>query len=143
MSATSSTIGSGGGGMILGVSGGGVHAGRPSATSSTSVGRSPVTPGSESPGQIVYGNVSGATTSSGVSSSAPPQSSSSGSGGRLVTISVVGWSGTEKEKGSVGVGKSCLCNRFVRPLEDDYRVDHISTLSQVRECANFHEGHIF
>ncbi|CAH2099094.1 unnamed protein product [Euphydryas editha] len=51
-------------------------------------------------------------------------------GGKLVTISVVGLSGTEKEKGQLGVGKSCLCNRFVRTDADDYNVDHISVLSQ-------------
>lgn len=50
---------------------------------------------------------------------------------RLVNISVVGLSGTEKEKGSIGIGKSCLCNRFMRILEDDYNVEHISVLSQV------------
>lgn len=32
------------------------------------------------------------------------------------------------------MGKSCLCNRFVRPLTDDYGIDHISVLSQV--CIN-------
>jgi len=50
--------------------------------------------------------------------------------GKMVTISVVGLSGGEKEKGSMGVGKSCLCNRFVAPLADDYHIDHISVLSQ-------------
>ncbi|XP_022243985.1 rho GTPase-activating protein 190-like isoform X12 [Limulus polyphemus] len=49
---------------------------------------------------------------------------------RTFNIAVVGLSGTEKEKGSTGVGKSCLCNRFVRHLADDYYVDHISVLSQ-------------
>ena len=33
---------------------------------------------------------------------------------------------------SLGSGKSCLCNRFVAPLADDYSVDHISVLSQVK-----------
>ncbi|XP_047517253.1 rho GTPase-activating protein 190 isoform X2 [Pieris napi] len=51
-------------------------------------------------------------------------------GGKLVTISVIGLSGTEKEKGQLGIGKSCLCNRFVRTDADDYNVDHISVLSQ-------------
>ena len=50
---------------------------------------------------------------------------------KLITICVVGLSGGEKEKGSMGIGKSCLCNRFVAPLADDYHVDHISVLSQV------------
>lgn len=50
---------------------------------------------------------------------------------RQINVSVVGMSGTEKDKGQIGVGKSCLCNRFVRPLTDDYFIDHISVLSQV------------
>lgn len=50
---------------------------------------------------------------------------------RYINVAVVGLSGTEKEKGAVGVGKSCLCNRFMRFLADDYNVDHISVLSQV------------
>ncbi|XP_018084305.1 rho GTPase-activating protein 35 isoform X2 [Xenopus laevis] len=45
------------------------------------------------------------------------------------SISVVGLSGTEKEKGQCGVGKSCLCNRFVRPSADDFHLDHTSVLS--------------
>lgn len=50
---------------------------------------------------------------------------------RAINISVVGLSGMEKDKGHTGVGKSCLCNRFMRSLADDYNVDHISVLSQV------------
>lgn len=50
---------------------------------------------------------------------------------KQINVSVVGMSGTEKDKGQIGVGKSCLCNRFVRPLTDDYFIDHISVLSQV------------
>ncbi|KAI5089563.1 rho GTPase-activating protein 35, partial [Silurus meridionalis] len=42
---------------------------------------------------------------------------------------VVGLSGTEKEKGPCGVGKSCLCNRFVRSSADDFHLDHTSVLS--------------
>ncbi|XP_077978032.1 rho GTPase-activating protein 5-like isoform X2 [Glandiceps talaboti] len=49
---------------------------------------------------------------------------------KVFTISVVGLSGTEKEKGAIGVGKSCLCNRFVRPHEDEFSKEHISVLSQ-------------
>ncbi|XP_011497182.1 PREDICTED: rho GTPase-activating protein 190 [Ceratosolen solmsi marchali] len=49
---------------------------------------------------------------------------------KSINVAVVGLSGTEKEKGQVGVGKSCLCNRFMRSLRDDYTVDHISVLSQ-------------
>lgn len=50
---------------------------------------------------------------------------------KQINVAVVGMSGTEKDKGQIGVGKSCLCNRFVRPLSDDYCIDHISVLSQV------------
>lgn len=49
---------------------------------------------------------------------------------RAVNVAVVGLSGMEKDKGQAGVGKSCLCNRFMRSLADDYNVDHISVLSQ-------------
>ncbi|XP_076636409.1 rho GTPase-activating protein 190 isoform X1 [Colletes latitarsis] len=49
---------------------------------------------------------------------------------KTINVAVVGLSGTEKDKGQVGVGKSCLCNRFMRSLNDDYNVDHISVLSQ-------------
>uniref|UniRef100_A0A8C5X3W6 Rho GTPase-activating protein 35 n=1 Tax=Malurus cyaneus samueli TaxID=2593467 RepID=A0A8C5X3W6_9PASS len=45
------------------------------------------------------------------------------------SVSVVGLSGTEKEKGQCGIGKSCLCNRFVRPGADDFHLDHTSVLS--------------
>lgn len=50
--------------------------------------------------------------------------------GKVFSVAVVGLSGTEKEKGCLGVGKSCLCNRFVRPQADEYNRDHISVLSQ-------------
>ena len=56
---------------------------------------------------------------------------SSGGPAKLISIAVVGLSGGEKEKGSIGSGKSCLCNRFIQPLADDYSVDHISVFSQV------------
>ncbi|KAG5682870.1 hypothetical protein PVAND_012190 [Polypedilum vanderplanki] len=49
---------------------------------------------------------------------------------KQINVAVVGLSGIEKDKGNSGVGKSCLCNRFVRPLTDDYGIDHISVLSQ-------------
>lgn len=49
---------------------------------------------------------------------------------KTFNVAVVGLSGSEKEKGCMGAGKSCLCNRFVRPLADDYYTDHISVLSQ-------------
>lgn len=50
---------------------------------------------------------------------------------KQINVAVVGMSGTEKDRGQIGVGKSCLANRFVRPLNDDYYIDHISVLSQV------------
>lgn len=56
---------------------------------------------------------------------------------RSINVSVVGLSGTEKEKGAVGIGKSCLCNRFMRFFADDYNVDHISVLSQVRQYSYY------
>uniref|UniRef100_A0A671ND84 Rho GTPase-activating protein 5-like n=1 Tax=Sinocyclocheilus anshuiensis TaxID=1608454 RepID=A0A671ND84_9TELE len=46
-------------------------------------------------------------------------------------ISVVGLSGTEKEKGNCGVGKSCLCNRYVHPSADCYYLEHTSVLSTI------------
>ncbi|XP_071401285.1 rho GTPase-activating protein 5 [Centroberyx affinis] len=46
-------------------------------------------------------------------------------------VSVVGLSGTEKEKGNCGVGKSCLCNRYVRPDADSYYLEHTSVLSTI------------
>lgn len=56
---------------------------------------------------------------------------------KQLNVSVVGLSGTEKEKGQTGVGKSCFCNRFIRPLTDDYFIDHISVLGQVRSIPHF------
>lgn len=50
---------------------------------------------------------------------------------KTLNVSVVGIAGTEKERGQSGVGKSCLCNRFIKSLADDYHVEHISVLSQV------------
>ncbi|XP_077447785.1 rho GTPase-activating protein 35 [Stigmatopora argus] len=47
----------------------------------------------------------------------------------IYNLIVVGLSGTEKEKGQCGVGKSCLCNRYVRPSADDFYLDHTSVLS--------------
>ncbi|KAJ6667337.1 hypothetical protein lerEdw1_017315 [Lerista edwardsae] len=46
-------------------------------------------------------------------------------------VSVVGLSGTEKDKGNCGVGKSCLCNRFVRSKADEYYPEHTSVLSTI------------
>lgn len=49
---------------------------------------------------------------------------------RTINVAVVGVAGTEKERGQSGVGKSCLCNRFIKSLADDYHFEHISVLSQ-------------
>ncbi|KAJ7990909.1 hypothetical protein DPEC_G00291780 [Dallia pectoralis] len=46
-------------------------------------------------------------------------------------VGVVGLSGTEKEKGNCGVGKSCLCNRYVRSNADCYYTEHTSVLSTI------------
>lgn len=49
---------------------------------------------------------------------------------KVFNIGVVGLSGVERDKGPIGIGKSCLCNRFIRSAADDYHTDHISVLSQ-------------
>ncbi|KAK1894282.1 Rho GTPase-activating protein 5 [Dissostichus eleginoides] len=49
----------------------------------------------------------------------------------LEVTNVVGLSGTEKEKGNCGVGKSCLCNRYMRPNADSYYSEHTSVLSTI------------
>ncbi|KAL1491496.1 hypothetical protein ABEB36_012085 [Hypothenemus hampei] len=49
---------------------------------------------------------------------------------KTINVAVVGLSGVEKDKGHAGVGKSCLCNRFIRSHAEDYNIDHISVLSQ-------------
>ncbi|GFR73478.1 rho GTPase-activating protein [Elysia marginata] len=51
--------------------------------------------------------------------------------GRTFNVSVIGLSGTEREKGQYGVGKSCLCNRFLTQVADQYYQEHISVLSQI------------
>ncbi|XP_015375503.1 PREDICTED: rho GTPase-activating protein 190-like isoform X2 [Diuraphis noxia] len=48
---------------------------------------------------------------------------------RCINVVVVGLSGAEKEKGAVGIGKSCLCNRFMRSSSDDFEDDHNSLIS--------------
>jgi len=50
---------------------------------------------------------------------------------RCINVAVVGLSGTEKEKGAVGIGKSCLCDRFMRSSSNDFEDDHNSLLSSV------------
>lgn len=49
---------------------------------------------------------------------------------KTFNVAVIGLSGTEKDKGVTGIGKSCFCNRFVRPHEDEYSTNHISVISQ-------------
>ena len=49
--------------------------------------------------------------------------------GRTFNVSVIGLSGLDHEKSLYGVGKSCLCNRFVRPLADEYIYEHSSIYS--------------
>lgn len=49
---------------------------------------------------------------------------------KVFNICVVGLSGADKDKGPIGIGKSCFCNRFVRSAADDYQPEHISVLSQ-------------
>ncbi|WKY06617.1 hypothetical protein Q1695_006642 [Nippostrongylus brasiliensis] len=49
---------------------------------------------------------------------------------RTITVSVIGVSGREAVKGSKGVGKSLICNRFVRGDFDNFFTEHCSVLSQ-------------
>ena len=55
----------------------------------------------------------GLTLRRGGEASAGGGGGSGGGAAKLITVSVVGLSGGEKEKGSMGIGKSCLCNRLV------------------------------
>uniref|UniRef100_A0A0N5AQ56 Rho-GAP domain-containing protein n=1 Tax=Syphacia muris TaxID=451379 RepID=A0A0N5AQ56_9BILA len=55
---------------------------------------------------------------------------------KTITVSVVGLSGTEDVKGAVGVGKSLLCNRFVRGDYDNFYPEHSSVLSQLDFCGS-------
>lgn len=48
---------------------------------------------------------------------------------RTFNISVVGLSGLDRDQSLYSVGKSCLCNRFVRPLADEYITEHTSVFS--------------
>lgn len=48
---------------------------------------------------------------------------------RFINVSVVGLSGLDRDQSLYGVGKSCLCNRFVRPLADEYITEHTSVFS--------------
>ena len=50
--------------------------------------------------------------------------SKKGSEPRSVNVAVVGLSGLDRDQAFFGVGKSCLCNRFVRPLADEYITEH-------------------
>lgn len=55
--------------------------------------------------------------------------SKKGGEARSVNIAVVGLSGLDRDQAFYGVGKSCLCNRFVRPLADEYITEHSSVFS--------------
>ena len=46
-----------------------------------------------------------------------------------VNVCIVGLSGNENVKGVEGVGKSCLCSRFLAKEYDGYRRDHVSNIS--------------
>ena len=48
---------------------------------------------------------------------------------RTFNICVLGLSGIDEERTSFSVGKSCLCNRFVRPAQDDLHSNHSSVYS--------------
>ncbi|VDM41307.1 unnamed protein product [Toxocara canis] len=58
------------------------------------------------------------------------KSSQSGNVRDTITIAVIGVSGTERVKGAIGVGKSLLCNRFIRGDYDSFQMEHSSILSQ-------------
>lgn len=49
---------------------------------------------------------------------------------RIFQIAVIGMSGQTQVRGDRGVGKSCLCNRFMKPHADDYYTEHINVISQ-------------
>ncbi|ULT93674.1 hypothetical protein L3Y34_003280 [Caenorhabditis briggsae] len=53
-----------------------------------------------------------------------------------INVIVVGVSGSETVKGPSGVGKSLLCNRFVRPAADEFHREHSSVLSQIDFCGS-------
>eukprot|EP00794_Sanderia_malayensis_P016836 gene16836-18534_t len=48
---------------------------------------------------------------------------------KAFNICVLGLSGIDQDRTLYGVGKSCLCNRFVRPAQDDYCDNHSSVYS--------------
>ena len=50
--------------------------------------------------------------------------------GRVINVCVVGLSGNDvHDKRLYGVGKSCFCNRFVKPAQDDYYPEHRSVFT--------------
>ncbi|CAD5218767.1 unnamed protein product [Bursaphelenchus okinawaensis] len=59
----------------------------------------------------------------------------------ILTLSVLGLSGTDSQKGAVGVGKSVFCNRLVRPHYNDFNTEHVSYLSQADfNCSSVING---
>ena len=46
-----------------------------------------------------------------------------------INVCIVGLSGNENVKGVEGVGKSCICSRFLAKEYDGYRRDHVSNIS--------------
>lgn len=49
---------------------------------------------------------------------------------KIFQVAVVGMSGTTDIRGEFGVGKSCLCNRFMTFHEDEYHYVHASIIRQ-------------
>ncbi|CAO4372767.1 unnamed protein product [Caenorhabditis nigoni] len=69
-------------------------------------------------------------------SSSCSTSNSANSKIKEINVIVVGVSGSETVKGPSGVGKSLLCNRFVRPAADEFHREHSSVLSQIDFCGS-------
>lgn len=100
----------------------------PSAASSLSPDEHNSSSGKSSPHYAQPTTSSSALYTSTLGRVAPPPPSD-----KKFTVAVIGVSGDGVVKGASGVGKSCLCNRFVRPAEDAYNSEHLSTLSQVND----------
>ncbi|CAL2039356.1 unnamed protein product [Caenorhabditis brenneri] len=68
--------------------------------------------------------------------SSSSSSSNSTTKTKEINVIVVGVSGSEAVKGPSGVGKSLLCNRFLRPAADEFHREHSSVLSQIDFCGS-------